>query len=151
MLTVNCRNPILTDESSNIFNTRRITMTARIIDPETSNPSTVFLRNIDYKDGSGEGFGEAFFNEASQWSIPFWKSSGFCSDGASVMTSRDKGIRGRLKEHKPHLIYVHCMVHRLACTFLCWNTIWRIKTSFILLLQTFSYIRTTATQITTVT
>lgn len=108
---------IFSDESTDISNTKRITLTARIIDPEKAIPSTVFLRDIDYEDGSGEGLAEVIISEASKRSIPFRKITGFGSDGASVMTGLDKGVRGRLKELNPHMMHVHCMAHRLAlCT-----------------------------------
>lgn len=39
------------------------------------------------------------------------------TDGASVMTVKDKGVFGRLKALNPHLINIHCLAHRLAlCT-----------------------------------
>lgn len=46
---------IFADESTDITNTKRMTITARIIDPETSSPSTVYLRDMSYEDGTGEG------------------------------------------------------------------------------------------------
>ena len=42
------------------------------------------------------------------------KMIGFGSDGASVMTGENKGVKGRLKEQNAHMVDIHCMAHRLA-------------------------------------
>ena len=39
---------------------------------------------------------------------------GFGSNGASVMTGENKGVKGRLKEQNAHMVDIHCMAHRLA-------------------------------------
>ena len=49
-----------------------------------------------------------------KWKIPHNKLIAFGSDGASVMSGSDKGVKGRLLELNPHLIHIHCMAHRLA-------------------------------------
>lgn len=46
---------IFAEESIDICNKKRMTMTARIINPENSKVQTVFLRDIEYESGTGEG------------------------------------------------------------------------------------------------
>ena len=42
---------------------------------------------------------------------------GLGSDGAAVMTGRNKGTTGMMLRTNPHLINIHCIAHRLAlCT-----------------------------------
>ena len=108
---------ILADESTDLANKKRMTLNARIVDPETSKLETIFLSDIEYCDGTGFGLAEVIFQEMSKRNISTSKLIGFGSDGASVMTGGDKGVRGALLRKQPHLIHVHCMAHRLAlCT-----------------------------------
>ena len=44
---------IFANESTDISNTKRITITARYVDPETSEPCNVFLRGCKYEKGTG--------------------------------------------------------------------------------------------------
>ena len=41
------------------------------------------------------------------------KVTSFGSNVASIIAGSDKGILGRLKQHNPHLVHIHCMAHRL--------------------------------------
>ena len=108
---------LFADESTDIANKKRMTMTARIVDPSTSIMSSVFLTDIEYADGTGEGLSKEIFNEMDRRGVPFNKVAGFGSDGASVMTGLGKGVTGRLKELNPHILNIHCIAHRLAlCT-----------------------------------
>lgn len=108
---------ILADESTDISNHKKMTINARIVDPNTNVPKTVFLRDLSYTDGSGEGLAGVIIDEMSKHNIANHKLIGFGSDGATVMSGSDKGVKGRLMETNPHLIHVHCMAHCLAlCT-----------------------------------
>lgn len=44
---------MLADESADISNLKRMTMHARIVDPKTSVAETVYLRDVEYEDGTG--------------------------------------------------------------------------------------------------
>ena len=46
--------------------------------------------------------------------LPLSKVTGFCSDGASVMTGWKNGVAARLKKHNPFMQSIHCIAHRLA-------------------------------------
>lgn len=108
---------ILADESTDISNTQRMTITAHVINPKTLECSTVFLQDLEYEDGSGVGLTEQITNQLSRRSLPISKVIGLGSDGPSVMTGLGKGVYGQLKELNPHIINIHCMAHRLAlCT-----------------------------------
>ena len=114
------KSPVVTvfaDESTDIANKKRMTLLARIIETENCKPLTIFLRDVEYDSGSGEGLTYEIIRELRLRNIPMQSVLGFGSDGASVMTGLDKGVSGRLKELNPHMINIHCMAHRLAlCT-----------------------------------
>lgn len=85
---------ILADESTEISNTQRMTITARVINPKTLECSTVFLQDLEYEDGYGVGLTEQITNQLSRRSLPISKVIGLGSDGASVMTGLGKGVYG---------------------------------------------------------
>ncbi|XP_060559338.1 zinc finger protein 862-like [Ruditapes philippinarum] len=108
---------VLADESTDIANKKRMTINAVVIDPETSCPNTIYLRNVEYEDGTGVGLASVIVDEFYRRNISFDKILGFGSDGASVMTGSDRGVKGILLRKQPHMIHIHCMAHRLAlCT-----------------------------------
>lgn len=108
---------VLADESSDLANKKRMSLSARIVDPQTSVPETVFLRDVEYEDGSWIGLATVIIDELVRRDISINSLVGFGSDGASVMSGGNKGVRGVLMQKQPHLVHIHCMAHRLAlCT-----------------------------------
>jgi len=119
---------VFADESTDISNTKRMTMTARYVDPKTSLPSSSYLRDIEYEDGTGAGLASEIINEMEYRNINFSKITGFGADGASVMSGAHKGVQAVLKNRNPHMVHMHCMAHRLAlCTSQAANGIPAIK------------------------
>lgn len=45
--------------------------------------------------------------------LPLEKLKGYCSDGASNMSGRFRGVQARLKETCPDSVFVHCANHSL--------------------------------------
>ena len=110
---------ILTDESTDISNTKKMVVYTRIIDPVSYVASTHFLGNITVEGSSATA--EVLFGLIVKFlkdkELPVEKLVGFGSDGASVMVGRKSGVATRLKELSPHLINIHCMAHRFnLCT-----------------------------------
>jgi len=64
----------------------------------------VYLRDVEYKDGTGEGLAQEILNEAQKRNIPPTKMIGFGFDGANVMSGEGKGVNGRLKEQNEHMV-----------------------------------------------
>ena len=138
---------ILADESTDIANKKRMTMHARIVDPKTSVAETVYLRDVEYEDGTGEGLAQEILNEVQKRKIPPTKMIGFGSDGANVMSGEGKGVHGRLKEQNAHMVHIHCMAHRLAlCTSQAANDIPRLKKYQEWLTSLFYYMKASATR-----
>ena len=86
---------ILADESTDISNTQRMTITAIVIDPFTSQPNTIFIQDLEYEDGSGAGLTSEILKQLEQRNLPYHKVIGLGTDGASVMTGQGKGVFGR--------------------------------------------------------
>ena len=124
-----------------------MTMHARIVDPKTSVAEKVYLRDVEYEDGTGEGLAQEILNEAQKRNIPPSKMIGFGSDGASVMTGENKGVKGRLKEQNAHMVHIHCMAHRFAlCTSQAASDIPRLKKYQEWLTSLFYYLKASATR-----
>jgi len=62
------------------------------------------LRDVKYKNGTGEGLAQKILNEAQKRNISPTKMTGFGSDGANVMRGERKGVNGRLKEQNGHIV-----------------------------------------------
>ena len=108
---------IVCDESTDISNAPRMIINARIINPRSGKAKFLFLQNLEYEDGSGEGLCNEILHLLKQRGIPTTKISGLGTDGASVMTGQDKGVAGRMKRENPHILNIYCLAHRLAlCT-----------------------------------
>ncbi|XP_045184286.2 E3 SUMO-protein ligase KIAA1586-like [Mercenaria mercenaria] len=108
---------VLADESTDLANKKRITSNARIVNGTTSEPETVFLSDHEYEDGTGIGLATVILQEMQRRDISVDRLIRFGSDGASVMSGGNKGVKGILLQKQPHLIHIHCMAHHLAlCT-----------------------------------
>lgn len=60
-------------------------MHARIIDPKTCMAETIYLMDLEYEDGSGEGLAQENLHEAQKRKIAPSKIIGFGLHGATVM------------------------------------------------------------------
>lgn len=92
-------------ESTDIASKKRMTMHARIIDAKTSVNETIYLRDLEYEDGTGQGLAQEILNEALRRKITPSNVIGFGADGASVMTGEKKRVKGRLNEKNPHMVH----------------------------------------------
>lgn len=124
-----------------------MTIHSRIVDPATSVPEKVYLRDVEYEDGTGEGLASEIMKETEKRNIPLSKMVGFGSDGAQVMSGNNKGVKGRLQEQNGHLVHIHCMAHRLAlCTSQAANKIPQLKKYQEWLTSLFYYLKASATR-----
>ena len=107
---------VLADESTDITTRKKLIIYAQVVSKDLK-PSTHFVANIECADGSGAGVAKTIIDTMDTFGVPMSKVMGFGSDGANVMTGKDKGATGMLLRHNPHLVNVHCVAHRLAlCT-----------------------------------
>ena len=96
---------------------KKLVFYARVLNPQTFQPSTVFLTNIHIDDGTAKKISKELVSYLSSKGISMEKMSGFGSDGASVMTGKKGGVAALLRDDNPSLLNIHCTAHRLAlCT-----------------------------------
>ncbi|XP_070569233.1 zinc finger protein 862-like [Ptychodera flava] len=105
---------ILTDESTDIAVHHKLTVNARVIDPLSMVPMTLFLTDIHITAADGSGIFTAIKDHLAKRNIPLCKITGLGTDGASVMTGRKKGLTGQFLQVNPQLVNTHCSAHRVA-------------------------------------
>ena len=124
---------ILTDESTDISNTKKVVIYVKILDPKTHVPSTHFFGNVSVEGSScnAEVLFECICNFMKDKGVPLHNLMGFGSDGASVMTGIKSGVATRFRQLCPHMINIHCMAHRFnLCTSLASKDIPYLKNTF---------------------
>ena len=106
---------LLIDESTDVSNHENLVVYVKLLND--CKPELHFLENINVRDGKAETITSAINMLMQKRNLQKNKMTGFGSDGASVMTSKNNGVAKRMKDDSPYLISIHCMAHRLAlCT-----------------------------------
>ena len=106
-------------KSTDLTVDKKLVLYSRMLDPVSFLPTTKFLTTIhlSVSDATGHGIAIEILSYLESKNINIDKLCGFGSNGASVMTGRKTGVTGKLLEHNPAIINIHCMAHRLAlCT-----------------------------------
>ena len=62
---------------------------------------------------TGEVLSSAILAHLQSWDIPITNCRGQGYDGASNMSSSDRGVQGRIQQHAPLAFYTHCQAHQL--------------------------------------
>lgn len=133
---------VLTDESTDITNHKRLVVYVQIVDPQTFQPSTHFVANKECIDATGVGIAKSIQEVMSELDVPLTKVMSMGSDGAAVMTGRNKGCTGILLRSNPHMVNVHCVAHSLAlCTSQAAEAIADLKEHQQILTDLFYYFR----------
>ena len=105
---------IMTDESTDIVVHHKLCISARLVDPITLKPSTIFLSNIRLHDAKGKSIFDAIKSHLDSRHVKITKVMGLGTDGASTMTGKKEGLTGHFLRENPHLMNTHCAAHRLA-------------------------------------
>ena len=133
---------VLTDESTDITNHKRLVVYVQITDTESFQPSTHFVANKECLDTTGAGIVKYIQEVMSELDVPLIKVMSMGSDGAAVMTGRNKGCTGILLWSNPHMVNVHCVAHSLAlCTSQAAEAIPELKEHQQILTDLFYYFR----------
>ena len=106
-------------KSTDLTVDKKLVLYSRMLDPVSFLRTTKFLTTIhlSVSDATGHGIAIEILSYLESQNINIDKLCGFGSNGASVMTGRKTGVTGKLLEHNPAIINIHCMAHRLAlCT-----------------------------------
>ena len=81
---------VMSDESTDISNTKRLVIYAQVISDEMK-PSTLYVNNMECTDATGKGIAASLLNEFQQRGVPASKIMSMGSDGASAMTGKQNG------------------------------------------------------------
>ena len=81
---------VMSDESTDISNTKRLVIYAQVISDEMK-PSTLHVNNMECTDATGKGIAASLLNEFQQRGVPASKIMSMGSDGASAMTGKQNG------------------------------------------------------------
>ncbi|XP_061170873.1 zinc finger protein 862-like [Saccostrea echinata] len=107
---------VMSDESTDISNTKRLVIYAQLISDDMK-PSTHYVNNMECTDATGKGIAVSLLDEFKQRGVPASKIMSMGSDGASAMTGKQNGAAAIMQRQNPHMVNVHCVAHRLAlCT-----------------------------------
>ena len=82
---------VLVDESTDIANVKRFDIYTQIISEEMK-PSTHYVTNIKCTDSTGVGIANEIMSEFHKRGVASEKIMSLGSDGASVMTGKQKGL-----------------------------------------------------------
>ncbi|MCO5560469.1 hypothetical protein L7F22_014084, partial [Adiantum nelumboides] len=73
---------------------------------------TRFVRLVRIKDGKAQSMFNAIMDLFADMQLDKKKLVGFASDGASSMVGIREGLVAKLRSEVPHLVGIHCIVHR---------------------------------------
>lgn len=105
---------LLTDESTDPRTRKKLSVMARVVDPNTMESSTEYLRDVKIETSTARGIKEALDNELAQRGMTAKDVDHLGTDGAKVMTGVKEGLTGLFLRDNPHLINSHCSAHRVA-------------------------------------
>ena len=105
---------LLCDESTDIGVHKKLAVYTRIVDPETFEPSTHFVCNVQVDRGTGKAIYSELKNLMTEKNIPCEKVMGLGTDGARVMTGMGEGLTGYMARDNPMIVNYHCIAHKLA-------------------------------------
>ena len=74
---------------------------------------TAYLQCMKIADGKAVTVVDAMKEVAATYKFNMRKVVGLGTDGASVMASDLNGVNGLLTNDNPHLVFIHCVCHRL--------------------------------------
>ena len=71
------------------------------------------LGTYHLKEQSAEALTDAIQSAAKDNGLEWKLCMAQCYDGASVMSGSFSGVQARIREFAPHVMYIHCLAHRL--------------------------------------
>ena len=105
---------ILCDESTDRVVHHKLSVFARVADPTSLRPTTLFLCDERINSATGKAIFEQISAHLEERKVPISKITGLGTDGAPAMTGKKEGLTGQFLRKNPHLVNTHCMAHRLA-------------------------------------
>ena len=104
---------MMIDESTDISNKKVILLYLRFC--VYGRYVTMFWAALPVTDGTAEGLHDLIERHFEAMNVPIDKLVSFASDGASVVSSQNKGVAGLLaKRSNPCILCMHCIAHKQA-------------------------------------
>ena len=113
---------LLTDEVCDISVTENLVTFVQFYCASTKQVETKFLSCQDilseFSSANAVAIKSLLCTELTKHGLDVKKLTGFASDGAAVMTGKNRGVAALLREETPSMVNIHCVCHRLAlaCT-----------------------------------
>ena len=120
---------IIIDESTDIATKSSLILYIRYIHPDNFVAVTQFLKLLTIVDKDAKTIKQAVKNYLTEMQYNLRLITGFCSDGASVMTGPDNGVAVQLRsdtDFNSNMTAVHCNAHLLplACLDAMRKSVW---------------------------
>lgn len=116
---------VLTDESTDICNSKRLVLYAQLI--QDMKPTTVYINNIECTDATGRGIARTVLDEMHKRHVSSGKIMSLGSDGASVMTGKHNG--NFILKFINKLIFEILKKHVNFASYLMFNFLLKVKLS----------------------
>ncbi len=112
---------VLGDEATDCASTEQMPIVLRYVD-SSKEINERFVKFVQCEGVTGEALAKNIEDTLQEVGLPLENCCGQGYDGASAMSSKSKGVCGRILKKNPKALYVHCSSHRLnlvvakACT-----------------------------------
>jgi hypothetical protein len=103
---------VLADEATDCSNKEQMPIVLRYVDSKKE-INECFVRFVECEDGmTGEALPKNIEDTFSEIGLPLGQCCGQGYDGASAMSSKSKGMSGRILQKNPKALYVHCSIDK---------------------------------------
>nr|XP_006811893.1 PREDICTED: zinc finger protein 862-like [Saccoglossus kowalevskii] len=120
---------ILVDDMTDISVVEQMISFIQLFNPIKGSVETAFLfiKNVLSESDSADAktLCACLCNKLEELNLDVKKMKGMVSDGASMMLGKKNGLAAKLKAINSHIVFVHCVCHRLALA--CTDTIVSLK------------------------
>jgi hypothetical protein len=112
---------VLGDEATDCASTEQMPIVLRYVD-SSKEINERFVKFVQCEGVTGEALAKNIKDTLQEVGLPVENCRGQGYDGASAMSSKSKGVCGRILKKNPKALYVHCSSYRLnlvvakACT-----------------------------------
>ena len=104
---------VLADEAADCGNKEQMRIVLRYVD-SSKEINERFIKYVECEEGvTGEALAKYVEDTLGEIGLPLSNCRGQGYDGASSMSSKARGVSGRILRKNPKALYVHCSSHRL--------------------------------------
>ncbi|XP_046844785.1 52 kDa repressor of the inhibitor of the protein kinase-like [Xenia sp. Carnegie-2017] len=103
---------VLGDEATDCSSTEQMPIVVRYVDSKQE-INERFIKFVECEGMTGEALAKNIEDTLNEVGLLLSNCRGQCYDGASAMSSKSKGVAGRILKKNPKALYIHCASHRL--------------------------------------